>query len=142
MKTVQNGDNVSVKYIGKLNDGSIFDQTEDDAPFTFTIGDEEVITGFEDGIIGMSVGEKKVINIPVEEAYGPVSDDLIFQIDREDVDAEQELQIGDVLELPLKDGNSLFANVVEITEEELTIDANHELAGQDLTFEVEVLSIN
>ena len=142
MKTAQIGNSVSVKYVGKLTDGTIFDATEDSEPFEFTIGADEVIPGFQDGIIGMSAGEKKVINIPVEEAYGVPSDYLIFNIEREDVDAAGELQVGDVLELPLKDGNSLFANIIELSDDELTIDANHELAGKDLIFEVEILSID
>lgn len=142
MATAQLGDNVSVSYVGSLSDGTIFDSTEEKEPFQFTLGNEEVIQGFEEGILGMEVGEKKVINIPVEEAYGQHSEELIFNIPKEDVDAEDTLQVGDVLEMPLKDGNSLYANIVEITDDELVIDANHELAGEDLTFEVELLSIN
>jgi FKBP-type peptidyl-prolyl cis-trans isomerase 2 len=142
MNKAQIGDNVSVKYVGKLTDGTIFDESEGDNHFTFTIGSDEVIPGFENGIIGMEVGDTKTIEIPVEDAYGVHNEELVFAIDREDVDAEQELQIGDVLELPMKDGNSLFANVVEISDDEITIDANHELAGQDLVFEIELLTIN
>ncbi|MBX3044350.1 MAG: FKBP-type peptidyl-prolyl cis-trans isomerase [Candidatus Kapabacteria bacterium] len=142
MTTAQIGSNVSVTYVGKLSDGSIFDSTDEKEPFTFTIGEGEVIPGFEDGIIGMSAGEKKIINIPVEEAYGPHSEDLIFNIAKDEVQTDGDLQVGDMLEMPLKDGNSLYANIVEVTEEELIIDANHELAGEDLTFEIELLSID
>lgn len=141
MATAQIGNTVSVNYTGKLEDGTIFDSTDEKEPFNFTLGSDEVIPGFEEGIVGMSVGETKLIKIPVEQAYGAHSDELVFNIPKEDVDASGELEIGDVLEMPLKDGNSLYANIVEITEDELVIDANHELAGEDLTFEVELLSI-
>jgi FKBP-type peptidyl-prolyl cis-trans isomerase 2 len=141
MSNVEKGNRVTVKYVGKLSDGTIFDSTEEKEPFEFTVGSDEVIQGFDSGILGMSVGESKTIHIPVEQAYGQHSEDLVFAIDREDVDTEGELQIGDVLELPMKDGNSLYANIIEISDEEITIDANHELAGEDLIFEVELLSI-
>jgi len=142
MATAQIGNSVSVYYIGKLADGTIFDSTEEKEPFVFTIGNDEVIPGFEEGIIGMTVGETKTINIPVDEAYGLHSEELIFNVPKEDVETEDSLQIGDVLEMPLKDGNSLYANIIEITDEELIIDANHELAGEDLTFEIEIVSID
>jgi peptidylprolyl isomerase len=142
MATAQIGNIVSVFYIGKLSDGTIFDSTEEKEPFVFTIGNDEVIPGFEEGIIGMSVGETKTINIPVDEAYGLHSEELIFNVPKEDVETEDSLQLGDVLEMPLKDGNSLYANIIEITDDELIIDANHELAGEDLTFEIEIVSID
>lgn len=142
MATAQIGNSVSVFYIGKLADGTIFDSTEEKEPFVFTIGNDEVIPGFEEGIIGMSVGETKTINIPVDEAYGLHSEELIFNVPKEDVETEDALQLGDVLEMPLKDGNSLYANIIEITDDELIIDANHELAGEDLTFEIEIVSID
>lgn len=142
MTTAQIGNTVSVNYTGKLDDGTVFDSTDVKEPFNFTLGSDEVIPGFEDGIIGMAVGQTKIIRIPVDQAYGAHSDDLIFNVPKEEVDASGDLEIGDVLEMPLKDGNSLYANIVEITEDELVIDANHELAGEDLTFEVELLSID
>lgn len=141
MATAQIGNHVSVSYVGKLDDGTIFDSTEEKEPFEFTLGNDEVIPGFEDGIVGMSVGETKTIIIPVDQAYGLYSDELIFNVPKEDVETSGELEIGDMLEMPLKDGNSLYASVIEITDDELVIDANHELAGENLTFEIELLNI-
>lgn len=141
MATVQIGNHVSVSYVGKLDDGTIFDSTEEKEPFEFTLGNDEVIPGFEDGIVGMSVGETKTIIIPVDQAYGLYSDELIFNVPKEDVETSGDLEIGDMLEMPLKDGNSLYASVIEITDDELVIDANHELAGENLTFEIELLNI-
>lgn len=142
MTKAQMGSKVSVKYTGKLSDGSIFDSTDDGEYFKFTLGEDEVIPGFQDGILGMAVGEKKTLNIPVEEAYGQSSEELIFSIDREEIETDGQLQVGDLLELPMKDGQSLFANIIEINDTEITIDANHELAGKDLIFEVELMSID
>ncbi|GAB1370063.1 peptidylprolyl isomerase [Candidatus Kapaibacterium sp.] len=136
------GNTVSVKYTGKLTDGTIFDETDNENPFVFTLGENMVIPGFENGILGMSVGESKTINISVDDAYGPHSEDLIFTVDKEDIQVDDQLQVGDVLEMPMPEGNSLFASIVEIGENEVSIDANHELAGEDLIFEVEILSIN
>lgn len=141
MATAQIGNHVSVSYVGKLDDGTIFDSTEEKEPFEFTLGNDEVIPGFEDGIVGMSVGETKTIIIPVDQAYGLYSDELIFNVPKEDVETSGDLEIGDMLEMPLKDGNSLYASVIEITDDELVIDANHELAGENLTFEIELLNI-
>ncbi|MDX9790213.1 MAG: FKBP-type peptidyl-prolyl cis-trans isomerase [Candidatus Kapaibacterium sp.] len=142
MTKAQIGSNVSVKYTGKLTDGTIFDSTEDNQPFVFTIGNDEVIPGFENGIIGMNVGDTKTLNIPVDEAYGHKSEELIFAVPIEEIESENTLQIGDMLELPLKDGEALYAHIIEISDEEVIIDANHELAGHDLIFDVEILSIN
>lgn len=136
------GNTVSVKYTGKLTDGTIFDETDNENPFVFTLGENMVIPGFENGILGMSVGESKTINISVDDAYGPHSEDLIFTVDKEDIQVDDQLQVGDVLEMLMPEGNSLFASIVEIGENEVSIDANHELAGEDLIFEVEILSIN
>ncbi len=142
MNKAKSGDLVSVKYRGKFTDGTIFDESDIDNPFNFTLGVGEVIPGFDNGIIGMSVGETKTINILSDEAYGPYEEDLVFVINRDEIDTIENIKVGDILELPMQDQNSLFATVIEISEDDITINANHELAGKDLIFEVELLAIN
>jgi peptidylprolyl isomerase len=143
MKQAQAGDNVQVHYKGTLTDGQLFDSSEGREPLSFTLGSGQVIKGFDDGVTGMEIGDKKTIHIPNEEAYGPINKDMIINFDRKQIPAEIPLEIGGTLNMH-QDGNGQVIPVVvrEVTEEYVILDANHPLAGQDLVFELELVAIN
>jgi len=135
------GDMVKVHYTGTLDDGSVFDSSADREPFKFTLGSGQVIKGFDNGVSGMKVGEKKTIHIPVEDAYGPHREDLVLDISVKDLPKDFVMEIGQ--ELPLRDslGQTIPATVINVSEDTVTVDANHALAGKNLTFEIELIEI-
>ena len=143
MKQAQAGDNVQVHYKGTLPDGQLFDSSEGREPLAFQLGSGQVIKGFDDGVTGMEIGDKKTIHIPNEEAYGPVNEDMIINFDRAQIPADIPLEIGSTLNMH-QDGNGQVIPVVikDVTEEFVLLDANHPLAGQDLIFELELVGIN
>ncbi|MBE0576325.1 MAG: peptidylprolyl isomerase [Desulfuromonadales bacterium] len=134
-------DTVKVHYIGRLNDNTIFDQSPEDRPLHFIIGRQEVIAGFEDAVEGMYQGESKTVTIPCEKAYGISKPELLEQVDRSIIDNNVELQVGGQLQITKHDGSVLYVMVREITEERVTLDANHPLADKDLTFEIKMLEV-
>jgi peptidylprolyl isomerase len=134
-------DTVKVHYIGRLNDNTIFDQSPEDRPLHFIIGRQEVIAGFEDAVEGMYQGESKTVTIPCEKAYGISKPELLEQIDRSILDNDVEIQVGGQLQITKHDGSVLYVMVREITEERVTLDANHPLADKDLTFEIKMLEV-
>ena len=140
MRKVKLGDNVTVNYTGKLEDGSIFDTslTEGREPLKAKLGEGQLIQGFENGLLEMGVGEAKTIEIEPEFAYGEYNEELKTQISRSQFPPN--VQAGETLQ-----GNSsrgpIVVKVLEVTDETVTIDANHPLAGQKLIFEVEVTNI-
>ncbi|WP_221391829.1 peptidylprolyl isomerase [Dyadobacter sp. NIV53] len=143
MKQAQAGDNVKVHYKGTLPDGQLFDSSEGREPLVFQLGSGQVIKGFDDGVTGMVIGDKKTINIPNEDAYGPINEDMIINFERAQIPAEIPLEIGGTLNMH-QDGNGQVIPVVikEVTEEFVLLDANHPLAGQDLIFELELVGID
>jgi peptidylprolyl isomerase len=143
MAQAKAGDTVQVHYTGTLGDGTIFDSSAGRDPLEFTLGNGQVIPGFDNGIQGMSVGETKTINIPVEDAYGPAIEDHVFSIERSEIPAEIPVEEGMTLNMH-QDGSPQPIPVIvrEVTETSVVLDANHPLAGQDLTFEVELIGIN
>ncbi|MCE6987684.1 peptidylprolyl isomerase [Dyadobacter sp. CY323] len=143
MKQAQTGDNVQVHYKGTLPDGQLFDSSEGREPLNFTLGSGMVIKGFDDGVTGMEIGDKKTIHIPNADAYGPVNEDMIIHFDRKQIPADVPLEIGSTLNMH-QEGNGQVIPVVirEVTEETVILDANHPLAGQDLVFELELVGIN
>lgn len=141
MEQVKPGDKVKVHYHGRLNDGSTFDSSEGREPLEFEAGSGSVIPGFDKGVIGMEAGEKKTINIPVEEAYGPRQEDLLmeFPLDRFPPDVKPEPGMS----FNMSNGSQSFPVVVtEVKDDVVILDANHPLAGEDLTFDIELVSIN
>jgi FKBP-type peptidyl-prolyl cis-trans isomerase 2 len=132
----QDGDIVAVNYVGTLDDGTEFDSSYGREPLEFEVGTDQVIAGFDEAVHGMVVGEKKTVRIPPEEAYGPVDEELIFQVPIGD--APDDVAVGDEV---LIDG-VVYGSVTAIGDTEVTIDTNHRFAGQALTFELEVVSIN
>ena len=149
MAQAKQGDTVIVHYTGKLDDGTVFDSSEctdegcdcPSGPFEFTIGQGQVIPGFEQGVIGMNPGDEKTINIPVDQAYGERIEDMVAVVDRKDIPAELSLELGNQLEVTQEDGSSFPVVITDITETSVTLDANHPLAGRDLTFELKLMEI-
>ena len=140
--TAQNNNVVTIHYTGTLEDGTVFDSSREREPFSFQLGSGQVIPGFNDGILEMAVGETKTFVIPAEQAYG-VSNPNAFQVVPKDQFPEGMEFIPDgVLQGSREDGQPFVARISEVREREIVIDLNHVLAGKDLTFEVEVLSIN
>jgi peptidylprolyl isomerase len=141
MLKAKNGDNVKVHYTGSLDDGTVFDSSKDREPMQFTLGKGQLIKGFEDAVTGMSVGEKKTVRILSNEAYGPRRDELILKFNKTDFPPDIEPKEGLVLNLKSPDGRSILAEIKEISGDLVTIDANHPLAGQDLTFEIDLVEV-
>ncbi|MCS7313958.1 MAG: peptidylprolyl isomerase [Bryobacterales bacterium] len=135
------GDTVRVHYTGRLDDGTVFDSSLRSGPLEFTIGDGQLIPGFENAVIGMTPGETKTQKIPAEDAYGPHADFLVIEVDRRRVPPDLDPKVGDRLQLQHPDGRVTPVLVTAVTESSITLDANHPLAGKDLTFDIELLEI-
>ena len=141
MQQVQKGDKVNVHYHGKLTDGSTFDSSEGREPLAFTAGEGQVIKGFDDAVIDMKPGDKKTVNIPVLHAYGERNDDMVMEFPINEFPADMKPEIGMELQMGDNSGNVFPVVIVEVGDETVVLDANHPLAGQDLIFEIELVSI-
>lgn len=139
MSETKRGDNVKVHYTGKLADGTVFDSSDGGEPLEFAVGSGQVIQGFEEGVVGMKVGESKVVEIPVEKAYGQRNEELVIQAPIEQVPPDLNPELGMRLEMGGANGEILRVVVTEITETHITLDANPPLAGKDLIFEIELV---
>ena len=141
MTTAKSGDKVRIHYTGTLSDGSVFDSSEGRDPLEFTLGSGQVIPGFDTGVTGMEVGEKKTIEIPCDQAYGPSNPGAIQDVPRDQIPAEIPLEVGLQLQMQSPQGQVIPVTVINVTDEAVTLDANHALAGKDLTFALELVSI-
>ena len=141
MQQVKNGDTVRVHYHGKLTDGSTFDSSEGRDPLEFTVGAGQVIKGFDDAMVNMAVGEKKTVQIPVDHAYGQRNDDMMMEYPKSEFPADMAPAVGMELHMSDNSGNVFPVVIAEVKEESVLLDANHPLAGEDLTFEIELVSI-
>ncbi len=141
MAKAKMGDTVSVHYTGTLDDGTIFDTSADRGPMQFTIGEEQVIPGFEQAIIGMEPGESKTVRIPAEEAYGPHLSEMVIVLDRDRLPEDLEPAVGQRFQVSQPDGQTFIVRVTEVSELNVTLDANHPLAGEDLTFDIQLTEI-
>lgn len=130
------GDTVRVHYTGTLADGTEFDSSAGRDPLVFTLGSGQVIPGFDQGVTGMEVGESKTITIPAAEAYGPRREEMLISVPRAQFPEGVDPEIGQQLQLGTASGQTLVATVVEISDAAVVLDANHQLAGEDLTFEL------
>jgi len=141
MAEAKKGDAVKVFYIGRMEDGSVFDTSEGQDPLEFTIGKHEVIYGFEHAVIGMQPGESKTVTLSAEDSYGPHREDMVAEVPRKDVPEHIDLVVGNYLELTRGDGEAMPVKIAELNETTVTLDANHPLAGRELTFEIRLLEI-
>jgi FKBP-type peptidyl-prolyl cis-trans isomerase 2 len=141
MSHVQKGDKVNVHYHGRLTDGTTFDSSEGREPLSFIAGQGQVIKGFDDAVLTMIPGDKKTVNIPVAEAYGHRNDDMVMEYPASDFPEDMNPEIGMELQMGDDQGNVFPVVIVEINGDMVTLDANHPLAGQDLIFDLELVSI-
>ncbi|PLW83636.1 peptidylprolyl isomerase [Kineobactrum sediminis] len=142
MTQAKAGDTVRIHYTGTLQDESVFDSSEGRDPLEFQLGAGQIIPGLDQAIEGMAPGEKKTVTIPAAEAYGDYQEEARQTIPREQIPAEIELEEGVMLQMQTPDGSAVPVQVAEIAEETVILDANHPLAGKDLKFEVEVVSVD
>lgn len=141
MTQVKSGDTVRLHYTGTLADGSQFDSSAGRDPLEFVVGSGQIIPGLDKAIPGMEVGDKKTVEVPAEEAYGPLDPAARQAVPRGDIPDDIPLDLGTQLQVQTPQGQVLQVMVVEVTETEVTLDANHPLAGKDLTFDVELVGI-
>jgi len=141
MANAKEGDTVRVHYTGKLEDGTVFDTSEDGASMEFKIGAGELLKAFEEGVTGMAIGETKTIQIPAEEAYGPRKDEMVFEFDRTRAPENFDAEIGQELQMYRADGKPVTLTVIGKSEKSFTMDCNHSLAGKNLTFDVRLEEI-
>ncbi|UCE98451.1 MAG: FKBP-type peptidyl-prolyl cis-trans isomerase [Dehalococcoidia bacterium] len=135
----ESGDTVKVHYTGTLIDGTEFDSSHDGEPLEFTIGQGLLISKFEEAVIGMVVEESKTITIPAAEAYGFYREDLVFIVERSTL--PDNIAVGQQLQMMQANGNVIVVTVTSVSEQTATVDANHPLAGEDLTFKIELVAI-
>lgn len=141
MSTAKSGDTVRVHYHGRLHSGETFDSSEGRDPLEFQLGSGQVIPGFDNGVTGMSIGEKKTIDIPCAEAYGPHNEAMIIEMPKERFPQDMEIELGMPLMMSDGQGQTMQVAVTVIQESTVTLDANHPLAGKDLIFDLELVEI-
>ncbi len=141
MSQAHMGDRVKVHYKGTLADGTVFDQSEENAPLEFTLGAQEVIPGFEEAVVGMQPGDTRTVTVPAAEAYGQPRPDLVAHVERERFPGNPVFEVGQQLQITQDDGSKLVAAVIDVTPSTVTLDANHPLAGKDLTFTITLVTV-
>ncbi len=141
MTQAKQGDTVKIHYTGRLQDGSVFDSSSGREPLQFTIGGGQVIQGFEDAVAGMQAGENKTVEIPCVKAYGERNPSMVMQVDRKHVPADIDPEIGQRLQMGSPSGELIVVEIIEVNDENITLDANPPLAGEDLTFDIELVAI-
>jgi FKBP-type peptidyl-prolyl cis-trans isomerase 2 len=141
MQQVSKGDKVKVHYHGKLTSGETFDSSEGRDPLEFEVGSGMVIKGFDDGVTGMAVGEKKTVTIPYDEAYGPRNPEMVIEVPKDKFPTDMEIAPGMPLVMHDGQGQQYQVTVSSIKDESVMLDANHPLAGQDLVFDLEIVEI-
>ncbi len=142
MTEAKKGDTVKVHFHGTLEDGSIFDSTYNDDPIEFKIGDGNIIEGFENAVEGMTVGESKKVNIPSDDAYGQHYEENMVTVNRSDLPEHIVPEEGKMLQLTTQDNQTFNVTVSSVTDETVTLDANHPLAGKDLNFEIQLVEVD
>ena len=141
MTEATEGNTVKVHYTGKLDDGTVFDSSEGREPLEFTIGQGQMIPGFERGVVGMEVGETRTLVITADQAYGVHRPDGVFELDRSEIPTTIPLEVGMQLQATGPGGQPVTMTVAALSDDKVTMDANHPLAGKDLTFEIELVGI-
>lgn len=136
------GDLVKVHYKGTLTDNTVFDSSLEREPIEFTVGAGQMIAGFDKAVEGMAIGDNKKVEIPSAEAYGEVSQDAIIEVEKTQLPQEMTPEVGMQLQAQDPNGQTQILNIVEVMENSVKLDANHPLAGKDLIFEIELVSVN
>ena len=141
MRQAKQGDTVRVQYHGKLQDGSVFDAS-DREPLEFTIGEGQLIPGFEEAVVGMNPGDSKTTQLPAEKAFGPHRENMVAVVDKSRFEHwDQEPTVGQRVPIPQPKGPPIDVTVIEVTDSEVTVDANHPLAGEDLILDIKLVDI-
>ncbi|MFH2054764.1 MAG: peptidylprolyl isomerase [bacterium] len=141
MAEAKTGDTVKVHYTGRLNDGTVFDSSIKREPLQFTLGDGKIIPAFEEGVVGMVPGQTKRIDIPADSAYGQRDNNQVQKVPREQFPADFAPELGKQIQLEGEQGQRVVVSIVGFDDDSITLDANHPLAGQDLSFEIELVEI-
>ena len=141
MPQAKKGNKVRVHYTGRLDDGTQFDSSAGSDPLEFELGAGQVIPGFENAVTGMRPGDKETVTIPADEAYGPHRVEMVLKAPRREIPAELNPEVGQQFQLQHPSGQAIPVVVTEVTEETVTLDGNHPLAGQDLTFDLELVKV-
>jgi peptidylprolyl isomerase len=142
MRPAKQGDTVRVHYRGKLQDGSVFDETFNREPLRFTIGGGQLISGFEEAVVGMTPGDSKTTELPVEKAFGPYLEERVFEVPKNKFARwDPQPLVGERVPILQPDGSPIDVIVTEVTESNVTVDFNHPFAGQDLTIDIKLLEI-
>jgi peptidylprolyl isomerase len=139
---VQNGDTITADYVLTLDDGTVYASSQDNEPLKAALGQGKLLPGFEEEVIGMQVGDTKTFTLPPEQAYGSYRADLVGTVSRSMLPEGMEPEIGKQLQTELKDGTQTLAVIMSFTDTTVTVNANHPLAGQTLTFRIKLLEIN
>lgn len=135
------GDTVKIHYTGRLDDGTVFDSSANREPLEFTINEGQVIPGFEQAVVGMSPGESKTEKIPMDRAYGPHREEMVLEVSREQIPPDLQPEVGQQLQIQQPNGQPVAVFVTDVTDAKVTLDANHPLAGEDLTFDIQLVEI-
>ena len=141
MTQINVGDTVTIHYTGSLADGTVFNSSRGGEPLVFTMEKEQVIPGFEHAVLGMQLGQSKQLTISADKAYGGRRDDLVFKVDRAQLAPALDPTVGEHYQIRQPDGQVIMVTVQEVSAGDATLNANHPLAGKDLTFAIELLEI-
>ncbi|MEP7259128.1 MAG: peptidylprolyl isomerase [Flavitalea sp.] len=142
MQQVKSGDTVKVHYSGRLSDGTTFDSSSGREPLEFKVGSGQVIKGFDDGVTGMSVGDKRTVQIPVNDAYGPKDESMVVEFPRSNFPEDLKPEVGMQLNMTNGSGQVIPVVIMEVAEDSVILDANHPLAGQELIFDIELVGVD
>jgi FKBP-type peptidyl-prolyl cis-trans isomerase 2 len=140
MAQARSGDTVRVHYTGRLEDGSVFDSSEGREPLEFVLGAQQVIPGFEEAVDGLSPGEERSVSIPADRAYGPRREEMVLTVGRDQFPDEIQPEVGQQLQMS-QDGQVAIVTITGVSDADVTLDANHPLAGKDLLFDVQLVEI-
>ena len=142
MQQVKKGDTVKVHYHGKLTNGETFDSSEGKEPLEFKVGEGSVIKGFDEGVMGMKIGDKKTIQVPVDDAYGPKNEEMLIEFPKDRFPSDMNPEVGMPLTMSNGSGQNFRVTIIEVKDDSVLLDANHPLAGEDLIFDIELVSIS
>ena len=141
MAQAKKGDKVRIHYTGKIGHEEVFDSSQNREPLEFTLGEGKIIPGFEEAVVGMAPGESKTVKISPDKAYGPSRKELIAEIERSTVPNDLKLEVGKHVQIRQPNGGVIQAKVTDMSDSKITLDANHPLAGKDLTFDIKLVEI-